>query len=159
MDLFSLLTKWFWAVSIIVTLLNTAIFRSRASRQIQANPKLQEGYRTLIKGFVFWGNLPWVIMGVGCVFGEVPSVFHFFRPRDGNPFVLAFFASVFLEWILGTYWLVYRGGAQMLVTHPGLFNLDLKTPRMVVLFWFLSLAGGIFAVIMMFSREIPLPFR
>jgi hypothetical protein len=159
MDLFSLLTKWFWAVSIIVTLLNTAIFRSRASRQIQANPKLQEGYRTLIKGLVFWGNLPWVIMGVGCVFGGVPSVFHFFRPRDGNPFVLAFFASVFLEWILGTYWLVYRGGAQMLVTHPGLFNLDLKTPRMVVLFWFLSLAGGIFAVIMMFSREIPLPFR
>ena len=92
-------------------------------------------------------------------FGGVPSVFHFFRPRDGNPFVLAFFASVFVEWVLGTYWLTYRGGAQMLVNHPGLFNVDLKTPRMVVFFWFLSLAGGILAVIMMFSREIPLPFR
>jgi hypothetical protein len=159
MELFSLWTKWFWAVCIIVTLLNAAIFRSRASRHIQANPKLEEGYRKLLKGFVTWGNLPWVTMGVGCVFGGVPSVFHFFRPRDGNPFVLAFFVCVFLEWILGTYWLLCRGGAQMLVNHPGFFNVDFKTPRMVMLFWFLSLAGGIFAVIMMFSREIPLPFR
>jgi len=159
MEVLSLLTRWFWAVCIIVTLLNAAIFRSRANRHIQAHPELEEGYRTLLKGFVIWGNLPWVIMGVGCVFGGVPSVFHFFRPRDGNPFVLAFLASVFLEWILGTYWLIYRGGAQMLVNHPGLLNLDLKTPRMVVLFWFLSLAGGILAVIMMFSRDIPLPFR
>jgi hypothetical protein len=47
----------------------------------------------------------------------------------------------------------------MLVNHPGLLNLDLKTPRMVVLFWFLSLAVGILAVIMMFSRDIPLPVR
>jgi len=159
MELFSLLTKWFWAVCIIVTLLNASTFRSRASRQIQAHPELEEGYRTLLKGFVVWANLPWVVMGVGCVLGGVPSVLSFFRPRDGNPFVRAFFVTVFLEWGLGTYWLIYRGGAQMLVNHPGLLNLDLKTPRMVVLFWFLSLAGGILAVIMMFSRDIPLPLR
>lgn|SRR5262249_453420 len=159
MEPFPLWTRWPWAICIIVTLLYAAIFWSTASRQIQANPQLEAGYRTLLKGFAIWGSLPWVTMGVGCVFGGIPSVFYFFRPCDGNPFVLAFFASVFVEWILGTDWLIYRGGAQMFVNHSGLFNMDLKTPRTVVLLWFLSLAGGIFAVIMMFSREISLPFR
>jgi hypothetical protein len=159
MELFVLITKWFWAICIITTFINVAIYRSRASRQIQAHPELEEGYRALIKGFAIWGSLPWVVMGVGCVFGGVPSVFYFFRPRDGNPFVLAFIASVFLEWVLGTYWLIFRGGAQMLVKHPGMFNWNLKTPRMVIFFWFLSLAGGIFAVVMMFSKDFPLPPR
>jgi hypothetical protein len=159
MELFNFLTKWFWVVCIIVTFLNAAAYRFRARRQIQANPELEGGYRTLIRGFVLWGILPWVIMGVGTVFGGVPSVLYFFRPRDGNPFVLAFFASVFLEWILVTYWLLYRGGAQMLVTHPGLLNVNLKTPRSVVLCWFLSLACGIIAVILMFANQYPLPFR
>jgi hypothetical protein len=96
-------------------------------------------------------------MGAGILFGGVPSMFHFFRPRDGNPFVLAFFASVFLIWILGTFWLLFRGGADMLVKHPGLFNVDFKSPLMLKLFWFLCLAGGIFGVIMMFTMDVPVP--
>jgi hypothetical protein len=157
MRLFIFLAKWFWIICIAVTFLNAGIFWLRARQHIQTRPELEDGYRTLIIGFVTWGNFPWIVMGIGCVLGGVPSVFHFFRPRDGNSFVLAFFGSVFLIWILGTYWILFRGGAQMLVTHKGLFNVDFKTPRAVVLYWFLSLAGGIVAVFMMLSRDIPLP--
>ena len=155
MELFTIMTKWFWAAFILVTFLNAGIFRYRARTYITAAPELAEGYATLIRGFVIWGNIPWVVMGIGCVLGGVPSVFHFFRPRDGNPFVLAFFASVFLIWILGTFWLLFRGGAEMLVKHSGLFNVNVTSPHMLKLCWFLCLAGGIFGVIMMFTRDIP----
>ncbi len=159
MDFLTIITKWFWAVGIAVTFLNAGIFRFRAREHISASPELAEGYATLIRGFVIWGNIPWAVMGIGCVLGGVTSVFDFFRPRDGNPFVLAFFASVFLIWILGTFWLHFWGGAEMLIKHPGLFNVDFKSPLMLKLFWFLCLAGGIFGVIMMFTLDIPAGLR
>jgi hypothetical protein len=155
--LFVILTKWFWAVCIAVTFVNAAIFRARASQHIRANPELSEGYRTLINGFVTWGNLPWLVMGIGCVFGGVPSVFNYFRPRDGNPYVLSFLASVVLVWVLGTYWIILRDGAAMLVKYPGLLNINLKSRRAVMIYWFLGLAGGVAGIIIMFSRDIPLP--
>jgi len=92
-------------------------------------------------------------MGIGCLSGGAPSIFHFFRPRDGNPFVLAFFASIFLIWVLGTYWLFVRGGAEMLIKHPGLINC--KNAAMLKLFWLLALAGGILAVVMMLTHDTP----
>jgi len=159
MNPFFVISKWFWAICITVTFANAAIFRARAKKHIQQNPEMEEGYQKIIKGFVTWGNIPWIVMGIGCVMGGVPSVFHFFRPRDGNPYVLAFFASVFLIWIMGTYWLLFQGGAKMLVKHPGLLNVDCKSPTMLKIFWFLCLAGGVFAVIMMFTQDIPVPLE
>ncbi|HEY2545692.1 MAG TPA: hypothetical protein VGI46_06475 [Candidatus Acidoferrum sp.] len=154
-------TSWanFWAVAILVTFLDAAIFCSKAQRHIEVHPELREGYRTLIKGFVTWTNLPWIVMGIGCVYGGVPSVYSFFRPRDGNPYVLAFFCSVFLLWFLGTYWLVFRGGAQKLIDHPGLLNFDFKRPGSVIVIWLLRVLGGITGVILMFSRDWPISPR
>ena len=122
--LFVLLTKWFWAVCIVVTFAHAAFFRARAVQRIRANPELRGGYRTLVTGYVTWGNLPWLVMGIGCVFGGVPSVFNYFRPRDGNPYVVSFFASVLLVWVLGTYWMIFRDGAGMLVKYPWLLNIN-----------------------------------
>jgi hypothetical protein len=128
----------------------------RAQRQIKTRPELRDGYLALIRKFVTWNNLPWVVMGVGCIIGKVPSVFSFFRPRDGNPYVLAFFGSIFLLWGLITYWLGFQGGAQTLADCPGLMNFNFRSPRMVMAFWFLCLAGGIFAVFMLFTQDVPL---
>ena len=157
MDPFMVLTKWLWILFIVVTFFNAGIYRFRAERHIRENPDLAEGYSILIRGLLIWGNIPWVVMGAGCIFGGVPSVFHFFRPGEGNPFVLAFFGSVFLLWVLGTYWLLFRGGADMLAKHPGMFNVQFKNPLAIKGFWFLCLAGGIAGVAMMFTMDVPLP--
>ena len=149
--------RWFWAVCIAVTLLNAAIFRARANRRIEEHPELEEGYGKIIKGFVIWTGLPWIVMGVSCTVGDVPTVLHYFRPRDGNPFVIAFFASAFFIYGLGTYWLFARNGAEMLTRHPGLFNFDFTSPRMVKLFWLLLVMGGIAAFLAMVLLDIPLP--
>lgn len=158
MTFFAIFGKWFWAICILVTFANALTFWSRARKHIQANPELEGGYRSLIKGFLFWGNVPWVIMGIGCVVGGVPSVFSYFRPRDGNPYVLAFFASIFLIWLLGTNWIVFRGGAEMLVKYPGFLSFDIKSPRIVVVFWLACLTGGILGTILIFTQNIVPPF-
>ncbi len=149
------ISNWFWAIAIAITVANAAIFQARANKHVQQNPELGEGYRKIIKGFVIWGNLPWVVMGVGLLAGGVPSMFHFFRPRDGDPFVLMFFGSVFLLWILGTYWLLFKNGAEMIVRHPGVFNVGVKSPTIVKILWFLCLASGFTAVIVMFFYDLP----
>jgi hypothetical protein len=159
MNPFLFLSKFFWAICIVVGFANAAIYRSRARRHIQAHPELEEGYRTIIKGFVFWTSIPWVVMGIGCVFGGVPSVFHYFRPRDRNPYVLAFYASIFLIDLAGTNWLLFRGGAETLVSHPGIFNVTVKSKRWVIFWWFLSLAGSLVGFLILFLSDIPLPPR
>ncbi len=143
-------SKWFWLVIIAATCLIAGIFRFKSQRHIRDNPELADGYAKIFRGIVIWGNIPWIVMGLGIIVGGVPSVRNYFRPRDGNPFVLAHFVSVFLIWTLGTYWLFFRGGAEMLVKHPGLFNVDIKSPLMLKLLWILCLACGIGAVIMLF---------
>ena len=155
--MFEIISQYFWAVAIVVTCINVAIFKVRSTRHIQANPKLAKGYSKLLRGYIIWMNIPWVVMGIGCTVGEIPTFWHYFRPKDGNPYVLAWFASVFLLWIVGTYWLLFRDGADMLAKHPGAFNMKTSNPTMIKLFWFLSLAGGVFGMIMMWTLDIPVP--
>ena len=155
--MFEIMTRYFWVVAIIVTGIQVAVFKARSIRHIQANPELSKGYATIIRGYLIWMNIPWIVMGIGCTVGGVPGVWHYFRPRDGNPYVLAWFASVFLLWIAGTYWLLFRGGAEMLAKHPGAFSPNIIGPIVFKLIWFACLAGGILAMILLWTLDIPLP--
>jgi ABC-type branched-subunit amino acid transport system permease subunit len=157
MNPFLLVSKFFWAICIVVTFGNAWIFQLRTRPHIQANPELEEGYRAIIKGFVVWNTVPWVVMGIGCVFGGIPSVFSYFRPRDGNPYVLAFFASVLFVLLVTTNWLLFRGGAEMLIKHPGIFNVSFRNKRWIILYWLFCLAGCIVGFVILFSRNISLP--
>jgi len=157
MNIGTIFAKWFWAVCIVVTLLNAANFWRRGQKRMRTNPELEPGYRKLVIGFAAWSNIPWVVMGIGCLVGHVPTVFHFFRPRDGNPYVFGFFGSIVLLWLLGTYWVVFTNGAEMLAKHPGLFNCELKNPTVIKLLWLLGVAGGVWAVVMMFTKEFHVP--
>jgi len=103
-------------------------------------------------------------MGFGCTIGGIPSVWHHFRPRDGNPFVLAWFGSVFFLWIAGTFWLFIKDGAKTLAKHPGAIEFrigfkrkDISNPIMIKALWLLCLAGGIIVVVMMWAMDIPVP--
>ena len=56
-------------------------------------------------------------MGIGCTVGGVPTVFHYFQPRDGNPFVLAWWAVFFALYIIGAYWIFFSNGAHILTKY------------------------------------------
>ncbi len=89
--------------------------------------------------------------------GRIPSVFDFFQPKNGNPYVLAFHASALLEMLLAANWIIFRGGAEMLVKHPGILNGDFRSPRTVKLLAAAFLASGLTAETIMFLNLIPLP--
>ncbi len=157
MDIFELFSKHFWIMFIVSTFANAIIMKNRSKKNIEKDPSLKSGYDAIFKGFLIWGNIPWIVMGAGILTGSVPTIWHYFKPQDGNPYVLAFFISIFTIWLLGTYWLFVKKGAEMLVKHPGIFRSDFSSPTKVKLFWVLCLAGGIAGIIMMFTMNIPIP--
>jgi hypothetical protein len=153
------LFKNFWAAFILMTFVNGAIWWRRSREYRERDPSLTEGYRSLIRGYVTWGNIPWVVMGSGILFGGVPSMFHYFNPRYPNPFVAAFFGSIFVLWAAGTYWLFARGGAEQLINHPGLAQPSINSPLIIKVLWLLCLAGGVAGVTAMFIvQPQPPPF-
>jgi hypothetical protein len=149
--------KYFWVIALFFTLLNTIIFKFRSGKYIKEKPELKEGYDRLILGYGFWMSLPFLIMGFGIVSGNVSNVLAFFRPRDGNPYVLAFFGCIVSEWILTIYWVFFRNGAETLCQYPGFLRGMPSNPTMVKGFTLLCIAGGAVALFMFFSGFNPAP--
>jgi hypothetical protein len=143
-----------WILAVLVTCANGASWWYRGRQPMAENPALQPGYRRLIRSFLIYENLPWLVMGAGVLFGRVPSVFHYFDPRGGGPFVIAFWVTVAILWIATCRWL-FRGGAEELVAHPGLLNVEVG-PRAIKLLFLLALAGGVSALLMMIFGVFPI---
>lgn len=144
-----------WLLFVAVTVLNAVILRFRSQRYLRERPELADGYRQLFKGVLLWGNLPWVVMGVGIELGGVPNVFSYFRLRDGNPFVLVWIGCVVAIWVLGFYWLFARRGAEFLIEHPGLLRGEPKSPAMIRAGYCLMVAGGVLGLAFMIFAPIP----
>lgn len=157
MDIVTIMSKWFWLIFIVVSFINAVIFQLRAKEQTRRKPELAEGYRKIIRGFLIWVNLPWLIMGFGIMIGGVPGIFEYFKPAGGNPFVMTFYGFIFLVWILGTWWIFFRNGAEMLVNHPGLFNRDFQSTMAIKVIWLLMVAGGIAGVSLLFTGFLSIP--
>jgi len=154
---FFVLSKYFWVLGIFITSVPVFSARKAAKDYVRENPDLAPGYRRLFLGYLILLNLPWLVMGIGCTFGGVPSVWHFFKPRDGNPYVLAWFASLFVMMIAITYWIFFRGGAEMLIKHHNVLSIDTSNPTMIKLFWLMFLAIGVFVVLIMWISDFPTP--
>jgi hypothetical protein len=101
-------------------------------------------------------SVPWLVMGLGILVGGVSSLWRFFAPRHGGPWVLAFFVSVFAVWGVSAYWIFVGDGASAIADHQlmrvqGIRGRVELTPMLVKLFCVLSLLGGVLAVTLMFS--------
>ena len=93
-------------------------------------------------------------MGVGIVFGGVPTIFHYFNPRNG-PIVVAWYVTVVTLWVASVYWLFFQHGAEALLAHPGLLNLPSNRPWMVKACFLLCLAVGIVGLLAMIVLDLP----
>jgi len=146
-----------WLLFIVVTCAKGAVWWRRAQPKIAENPALEQGYRRLIKSWLIYGNLPWLVMAAGILSGAVPSAMSYFNPRNG-PFVIAFYVTVVTLWIATFYWLFFRGGAEDLLTHPGLLNLPDARPWAIKVYFLLCLAGGVVGLLWMIFGNIQVPF-
>src|SRR5512143_3953395 len=115
----------FWVFFILGSVFNALYLRIRSKRFIEKQPELQEGFDRLIAGELIYLNIPWVVAGIGIVFGGVPGFLSYLTPRHGNLFVLAFHATIIVLWVFAFWWIYFRGGAEFLVKYSGMVNYGL----------------------------------
>ena len=135
-----LIPKYFWIVLIVASVYNLLASQARIERGLKPGNELAEGYRRLFRGVLIWSNIPWVLMGVGILAGQVGSIFEFTMPSHGNPYVVFWFLAVAAELALGTWWLLLAGGAETLEKHPGVYMIPMWTAKTLKRVWLALLA-------------------
>ena len=150
-----LLFRHFWLIFIVVTVINGYTWWSRVQETIRTKPELAAGYRHLYHGYLLWGNIPWVLMGLGILSGQVPSMFEFLRPGDGNPFVTIWYAVMGVLLVLGTYWLYFGGGAETLERHPGMCMVPQWSANKIRLWWIGLVVWNVAIATMLFNGFPP----
>ncbi len=152
----------FWLVLIAVNFINGFVMWRRAQEYIKENPDLRPGYLQIIKGFILFASIPWLVMGLGQITGMTKSLFQYFSPAAMNPFVLLFHFSLIMIWALGSFWIFGWGGADKLASHPGIIQMrglgmskNIDSSTTIKFFWGAVTLGGLVAEIIMWLGEIP----
>ena len=145
-----------WLLFVIATTFNGGLWWLRAQPRIDENPALRKSYARLIRGWLIYGNVPWLVMGMGILLGGVPSPITYFNPRNG-PFVFLFYLSVVAIWAAMFRWLFFKQGAEELVRHPGCLNFSFDRPWEVKALFLTFLAVGVCALVLMLYGNTPIP--
>lgn len=157
-DIFDFLTRYFWVIGLVLGVVNTAIKWVQLRPRMQASPELAPGYITLLRGFWLISTVPWLSMGIGILWGNVPTMWHFFYPSSGDPFVIAWWV-IYWGWVsILAYWVLFNGGAQMLVSHPGFLRGNPKNPKWLKLGLLVALMGSVIATVLVFNHPLPSDF-
>ena len=110
--MFEFIGRYFWVICIAFTVFNFKRAQpDQHSSSSAFDPRVNE--LVILKRRALVVNLiPWVVMGAGILIGGVPSVWQYFRPQDLNPYVWAWYASIFALACTFAFWVIFRGGAE-----------------------------------------------
>lgn len=158
-DPLTLVARHFWALGLLVAL----VYGWSVARRARGNGAPPETGRRagLVAGISV--ALPFLVMAAGSLVGGVPSAWHYLRPRDGDPWVLAFHATVVLVWAATLVWVFALGGDRVLgelklIRLRGLVaGGPLQDPRVIRLFTLACIAGGCAGLGSTWVTDIPLP--
>ena len=142
-------------VFLVMVAVNALIIRHRAQTDLAAHPEKEASYARLLRGYLFWLGLPWMVAGAIMMSGGATSVFDFFRPAEASLAVAGWHLLLFVLWMLSAYWVFVVGGAEELAAHPAF--LRHYTPLAIKLWAVFTLVGGIAGELAMWSGVIPLP--
>src|ERR1700704_3277288 len=106
-----------WLFFVAATFANAAIWWYRGRQKMAENPALVSGYRRLIWGLLVYGNIPWLVLGVGF---ELPYLL--------PTLLITFFVVVIILWIGASYWIFFGGGSKDLAMHPGILRGNPQEP-------------------------------
>jgi hypothetical protein len=101
-------------------LINSFLGWRSVMTHIRHNEVLKAKYRQLFIQYVIWTNLPWVVMGIGILFGGTQGVLDYLVPSSGNVTVLIWWALFFFMNFSLVIWIFFAGGAETLEKYPGL---------------------------------------
>jgi hypothetical protein len=134
-DVVGLVFRHFWLAFVVVTVVNGQAWWRQIQGRIREAPELAPGYRRLYRGYLFWANVPWLLMGAGVLSGRVGGVHDFLQPRAGNPVVVGWWAALAMLLALGTWWIMLGGGAETLERHPGVPMIPQWSARNLKWYW------------------------
>jgi hypothetical protein len=110
-----LFSQYFWLLCLAVTVYDYVAVRRRLAATADLDADAAAGLNEYLRRFALVTSIPWLIMGAGQIVGSTPAVWYYFRPQDRNPFVLAWFGSIFLVSVWYAYWVLLAGGAKITV--------------------------------------------
>lgn len=158
-----LLFKHIWMLFIVATVANGLALKHRAKKYIAEKPERRAGYEACVKGLMIYGNIPWLIVGIGNLSGWTDSIFDYFNPRAMNPVVLLLHACIVLLWILGLWWIYGSNGAEWIERHPGIFrktsfsgNTEV-TAKQIKRFFPVLILAGVTGMIIMWTMDFTPP--
>lgn len=112
---FELISRNFWALCLVISGFQILRARRRAfSVHWESNAKAHAALAYL-RWYMVALVLPWVVMGCGVISGSTPTVWYYFRPQDGNPYVLAWIGVIILISFLYSAWIFLANGARKIV--------------------------------------------
>lgn len=111
-----LVLQYFWLISLIVALLNAAIWWWRG-RGLEPERKLR--HRQLVFALALCLSLPWIVAGLYQLLGQTKSILDYFEPRAFNPYVWSWYGLVIVLNSSIAIWLL-RGGANEMADLPPL---------------------------------------
>ena len=116
MDLFHILGRYFWLMCLVLSAYQYFTgLRSLASMD-STDLRASSEAIGLRRWFLIVADLPWVVMGWGILIGGVPNLWAFFRRQDRNPYVLAWFVTIFAVALWFAFWVFFLGGAEKMVS-------------------------------------------
>jgi hypothetical protein len=159
LNLFSLFSRYFWALSLILTAFNYLSSERTAATSGPTSLRTSDEAKMLRRQLAVVSALPWVVMGVGVVVGGVPDVWYYFRPQDQNPYVLSWFGSLFFISLLFAWWVLFRDGAAKAVKYQ-LFETRSGLMRTVGRVKFFAVLGPVWMTLwiaFVVSMNVPVP--
>ncbi len=116
MQPFDLISRNFWLVCFAITWINFFV-NSRAGVKDDLSLEDQATRRRYLFNFALITCLPWLVMGAGTLSGSTPAVWFYFRPQDGNPYVIGWLASIVLMQLWLSWWILFADGARKMTKY------------------------------------------
>ncbi len=148
MDTQDLIGKYFWLIGIVIMLINVPFLQLRVKNEIEKYPFRGYQYNKLIMGLTICVIIPWFVMGIGTMFGNVDFMPQTFAPTPWNFFTLLFYGTIILETVSFFIWVWFFNGAKFLAKYGKVFNL----PRQPMLIKIMAAGLMVWSVLMAFWR-------
>ncbi len=136
------LQQWHAALIFIIIavfgVINAVVMRSKAQAHISEQPHLASGYEKLFKGTILVATIPFGIILLGILLGQVSIPSTFFELT--NPWMIAFLGIILLFDLWATKTVFFGQGADFLAKHDAGFGRKLSPALVKLLTSFMLLA-------------------
>ena len=109
-----LLFKYFPLFSLLYSVIPAFIRRNFYKSVPNYNPENASKFRTAYWGSVIYMAIVWLPMIIGILYGNVPTMVHFFVKGTGNPFINSYWIVQLTLSIVGIVWMFFLNGGEFI---------------------------------------------